>query len=127
MHVPRNLRLQECYTSQACVLRHRGAQLILAYSWARPAILVADKGKRGMFLFLLFLHFYSCSSFFLVPLCHLFYYIFCLFSPFLWKTSQNDTQEVDVSLNPNTSNQSIYSILDFNRDIWAFADLGFRN
>ena len=36
----------------------------LAYSWARPAILVAGKGRRGMFLFLLFLHFHSCSSFF---------------------------------------------------------------
>ena len=49
---------------------------ILAYSWARPAILVAGK-DRGMFLFLLFLHFHSCSSFFPVPLFHLFY----LFSP----------------------------------------------
>ena len=27
-----------------------GVQLILAYSWARPAILVADKGRGGMFL-----------------------------------------------------------------------------
>ena len=41
----------------------RGVQLILAYSWARPAILVVDKGRWGMFLFLLFLHFRSCSSF----------------------------------------------------------------
>ena len=40
-------------------LSHRGVQLILAYSWARPAILVAGKGRRGMFLFLLFLHFHS--------------------------------------------------------------------
>ena len=39
-------------------------QLILAYSWARPAILVAGKGRGGMFLFLLFLHFHFCSSFF---------------------------------------------------------------
>ena len=31
-------------------------QLILAYSWARPAILVAGNGRGGMFLFLLFLH-----------------------------------------------------------------------
>ena len=29
-----------------------------------PLILVAGKGRRGMFLFLLFLHFHSCSSFF---------------------------------------------------------------
>ena len=45
----------------SCILRHRGVQLILAYSWARPAILVAGKGRGGMFLFLLFLHFHPCS------------------------------------------------------------------
>ena len=50
-----------------------------------PAILVAGKGRGGMFLFLLFFfffffHFLSCSSFFPVPL---FYYVFSLFSPFL--------------------------------------------
>ena len=45
----------------SCILRHRGVQLILAYSLARPAIFVAGKGKGGMFLFLLFLHFYSAS------------------------------------------------------------------
>ena len=47
-----------------CILHYRGIQLILAYSWARPAILVAGKGRGEMFLFLLFLHFRSCSSFF---------------------------------------------------------------
>ena len=52
----------------SCVLCHRGVQLILAYSWARPAILVAGVGREVMFLFLLFLHFQSCSSFFSVPL-----------------------------------------------------------
>ena len=60
----------------SCILCHRGVQLILAYSWARPAILVAGKGRGGMFLFLLFLHFHSCSSFFPVPLFHLFDYLF---------------------------------------------------
>ena len=58
----------------SCILRHWGVQLILAYSWARPAIIVAGKGTGargvcvcggggggGMFLFLLFLHFHSCS------------------------------------------------------------------
>ena len=45
----------------SCILGHWGAQLILAYSWVRPAILVAGKGRGGMFLFLLFLHFHSCS------------------------------------------------------------------
>ena len=52
----------------SCVLCHWGVQLILAYSWARPAILVAGKGRGGVFLFLLFLHFHSFSSFFPVPL-----------------------------------------------------------
>ena len=56
-----------------CILHHWGVQLILTYSWARPAILVVGKGRGGMFLFLLFLHFHSCSSFFPVPLFHLLY------------------------------------------------------
>ena len=63
----------------SCILCHRGVQLILAYSLARPAILVAGKGREVMFLFLLFLHFHSCSSFFPVPLFHLFFYLFCRF------------------------------------------------
>ena len=75
-----------------CILHHRGVQLILAYSWARPAILGVGKGRGGMFLFLLFLHFHSCSSFFPVPLFHLLYSLFYLFSPFLWETTQNDPQ-----------------------------------
>ena len=36
------------------MLRHRGDQKILAYSWARPAILVAGKGKGGMFFICFF-------------------------------------------------------------------------
>ena len=75
-----------------CILHHWGVQLILAYSWARPAILVVGKGRGGMFLFLLFLYFLSCSSFFPVPLFHLLYSLFYLFSPFLWETTQNDPQ-----------------------------------
>ena len=35
----------------SCSFCHWGAQLILAYSWARPAILVADMGKGGMWVF----------------------------------------------------------------------------
>ena len=72
----------------SCILSHQGIQLILGYSWASPAILVAGKGREGMFLFLQFHHFHSCSSFFPVPLFHLFY----LFSPFFWETTQNDPQ-----------------------------------
>ena len=33
----------------SCILRHRGVQLKLAYSWARPAILVAGKGKKKIY------------------------------------------------------------------------------
>ena len=77
-------------------LHHRGVKLILAYSWARPAILVAGKGRGGgvggMFLFLLFFYFHSCSSFFPVPLFHVLYCLFSLFSPFFWETTQNDPQ-----------------------------------
>ena len=32
----------------SCILHHKGIQLILAYSWTRPAILVAGKGRGGM-------------------------------------------------------------------------------
>ena len=38
----------------SCILHHR-VHLILAYSWAKSAILVAVKCREGMFLFLLFL------------------------------------------------------------------------
>ena len=41
----------------SCILHHRGVQLTLAYSWARPAILVAGKGRGGMFLFFCFFTF----------------------------------------------------------------------
>ena len=91
-----------------CILHHRGVQLILAYSWARPAILVVGKGRGGMFLFLLFLHFHSCSSFFPVPLFHLLYSLLSLFSLSLGDDTKWPSR-VDVSLNPNTItiNQSI--------------------
>ena len=38
----------------SCILRHWGVQLILAYSWARPATFVAGKDRGGMILLLLF-------------------------------------------------------------------------
>ena len=82
-----------------CILRHRGVQLILAYSscWARLAILVADKGRGGIFffLFLLFLYFHSCSSFFHVLLFHLF------LLPFAGRQHKNDPK-ADVAFNPGT-------------------------
>ena len=62
------------------ILRHQGVQLRLAYSWARPAVLAAGKGRGGMFLFLLFLYFQSFSFISPVPLFHLLYYLLSLFS-----------------------------------------------
>ena len=84
-----------------CILRHWGIQLILAYSWTRPAVLAAGKGRGGMFLFLQFLHFRSFSSFSPVPLFYLLCYLFYLSSPFLWETTQYDPQ--GLILNPNTT------------------------
>ena len=59
----------------SCILHHRGVQLILAYSWARPAILVAGKGRGGMFLFFCFFTFipvlFSSLSLFYFPLLSL--------------------------------------------------------
>ena len=56
----------------SCILHHRGIQLIWAYSWARPAVLVAGKGR----VFISSVSsLYFCSSFFPVPLFHLFYYV----------------------------------------------------
>ena len=70
----------------SCISRHWGIQLVLFYSWARPAILVAGKGREGMFLFLLFLHFHSYYSLCPSLISSVFY---------LW---------VDMWLNPNTIN-----------------------
>ena len=76
--------------------------------------------EGGMFLFLLFLHFHSCPSFLPVPLFHLLYYLFCLLSPFLWETTKWPTM-VDVSLNPNSVNQSVSFLNNYyiyNHLIW---------
>ena len=72
-----------------CILHHQGVQLILAYRWARPAILIAGKGRGKMFLFLLFLHFHSCFSVFPVPLfhCHYIFSISFLFFSGRWHKS----------------------------------------
>ena len=79
----------------SCILRHRGIQLILAYSWARLAVLVAGKGRGEYFIssvsFLSFLFlFLPCPSLSSTLLSFLLYYLFYLFSPFLWETTQND-------------------------------------
>ena len=109
----------------SCMLCHWGVQLILAYSWARPAILVAGSVRGRMFLFLLFLHFHSSSSFFPVPLFDLFY-LFCLFSPFLWGWRQHKMiHGVDVLLNPNTINQSMIQIQILNGKQCRSRSVGF--
>ena len=69
----------------SCILHYLGIQVILAFSWARPAVLV-DRG--GKFLFLLFFHFHLFSSFSPVPLFHLFYYLISLFSLSLGEESK---------------------------------------
>ena len=52
----------------SCILRHRGVQLILAYSCARLSVLVGGKGIAGkkhggaMLLFLLFIFILSSLS-----------------------------------------------------------------
>ena len=89
----------------SCIIHHQGIQLILAYSEARPAILVAGKGRGERFLFLLLLHFHSCSSFFSLLLFPLLYYFFILFSLSLGDDTKLPTR-VDMSLNPNTINLS---------------------
>ena len=76
----------------SCSFCHRGAQLILAYSWARPAALAAGKGRGGMLLFLLFLYFLSFPTFFPITLFHLLNYLFYLFSRPLWEMTQHDPQ-----------------------------------
>ena len=79
---------------ESCILRHRGVQLKLAYTWAWPVILVAGKGRGGMFSFLQFLYFHSCSSFFPCP-------SLSLGDDTKWPTS------VDVLLNPNILKKTI--------------------
>ena len=81
-------------------------QLILAYSWARPAILVAGKGRGGCFYFFFFftfipvpLSFLSLSS----PLLSL----LSLFSLSLGDDTKWPTR-VDMSLNPNSINSNEY-------------------
>ena len=83
---------------------HLSEKIRCDISFESTAILVAGKGRGEMFLFHLFIHFHSCSSFFPVPLFHLFYFLFYLFSPFLWETTQNDPQGLTCRKTPN--NQS---------------------
>ena len=64
----------------SCILRHRSVQLILAYSWARPAIFAAVSVEVGwgggecfyFFCFFTIIHLPSSP----VPLFHFLYYLF---------------------------------------------------
>ena len=60
--IPVSLRELDCFPDKLwgwlggvkvlCILRHGGIQLILAYSWTRPAILVVGNGRGGnVFIF----------------------------------------------------------------------------
>ena len=83
---------------------HRGVQLILAYSWARPVVLAGGKITGVMLLFLLFVLFLSFPSSFPIPLFSSPLSLLCLFSLSLGHDTKWPTR-VDVSLNPNTVNQ----------------------
>ena len=78
----------------SCILSHWGIQLILAYSWARPAIFVAG----------LFLHFHSSSSFLSPSIISS--TLLYLFSPFFWEMTQNDPLCTMVDVKPQ-HNQSV--------------------
>ena len=74
-------------------------QLILAYSWARPAILVAGKGRGGKFFY-----FFCFFTFIPVPLSSLSLSSLLLSllssSPFLWEASENDPQGLTCRYQP---------------------------
>ena len=103
--VPRLFQPLKGVATVSRILRQRGVHLILANScWTRPAILVAGKGRGGMVLFLLFLYFHSCSSFF--PITFISSTIFFIsFLPYSGRRYKM-THRVDVSLNPNTIKKS---------------------
>ena len=86
----------------SCSFCHWGVQLILAYSWARPAVLAAaGKGRVELLLLLLFLHLLPFPSFFLIPLSSPLLSLLSLFSLSLGDNTKWPTR-VDVSLNPKT-------------------------
>ena len=88
----------------AGILRHRGVQLILTSSWARPAILVAVKG-RGVGGGISFVS--SLSFLFLFLPCPSLSSSLLSLLPLFSLSLGDDTKcltRVDVSLNPNTIN-----------------------
>ena len=63
-------RLDEAKVSR--ILHHRVLQLILAYSWARLAILAAGKGKGGNVIFFISSIFFTVGGW-VVRRCHVFF------------------------------------------------------
>ena len=64
-----------------CILRHWASN----WNWltvGQGLLSLLQVRVAGECFYFLFLHFHSCSSFFPVPLFHLFYYLFYLFLPF---------------------------------------------
>ena len=86
----------------SCILLYWGVHLILAYSWARLAILVADKGREGMFYFIYFFTFIPVPlsslslSFISSPISSISFLLISLGDHTKCST------RVNVSLNPNT-------------------------
>ena len=91
-------RNKMCNIRLAFLSGDRSCFILLAYSWARPAVLVTGKGRRGI---LLFLHFHSCSSFFPVSLLSPLLALLSVFSLSLGDNTKCPTK-IDISLNPNT-------------------------
>ena len=81
------------FAKVSCILRHQGVQLRLAYSWARPAIPAAGKGRVGIFFN--FFCFFTVIYFPLSPLSLPFISstICSISSPFLQEKTQNDPQK----------------------------------
>ena len=93
----------------SCILRHRGVQLILTYSWARPAFLIAGKRIGGTF----FISSVSSLSF-------LFLFFPCpsLSSPqlsllFLFSLSLGDNIKWPTWVKKNNKHFTFYSIQEF--------------
>ena len=86
----------------SCTFRHRGVQLILAYSWARAVILEAGKGRGGMFLFCFF-------TFIPVPLSSLsLSFISYTVSSIPFSGRPHKKTKVNVSLDPNAIKKTYY-------------------
>ena len=89
----------------SCILSQWGVQLILAYSWVRPAPLVVGKGRGECFYFFRFFTFIPFPLFSL-SLSFVCSTIFSFsFLPFSGRRPKM-TPRIDTSLNPNTVSQS---------------------